>query len=104
MSMVWFGVLFLLTGSALAAEKSLVLVDAPALIVDQNGNASATMTLRNDTGTAIPQLRLNLSDFMHQRPDHKPYLLGTTRILAPVNDGDKPILDGKAPLAADATL
>jgi len=33
--MLWYFVLFLLTGSALAAEQSLVLVDAPFLMVDQ---------------------------------------------------------------------
>jgi hypothetical protein len=102
--MIWYFVLLLLTSSALAAEPSLVLVDAPLLMVDQNGNASATILLRNDTGTPIPQLRLNLSDFMHKRPDGKSYPLGTSRTLAVVNEGEKPIFDGKNALPADATL
>jgi hypothetical protein len=102
--MVWYVVLFLLTGSALAAEPSLVLVDAPTLMVDQNGNASATIQLRNDTGTPIPQLRLHLSDFMHKRPDGQSYPLGTSRTLAGVNEGEKLIVDGKTALPADATL
>ena len=102
--MIWYFVLFLLAGSALAAEKSLVLVDPPFLTVDQNGNASAIIMLRNDTGTPIPQLRLNLSDFMHKRPDGKSYPLGTIRTLAAVNDGEKPIFDGKEPLPANAKL
>lgn len=103
--MAWYFAVFLLSvSSALAAEKSLVLLEAPLLSVDQNGNASATITLRNDTGAAIPQLRLNLSDFTHKRPDGKYYPLGTTRMLATVNDKEQQILNGTAPLAAGATF
>ena len=53
--MVWCFMLFLLAGSALAADGSLVLLEAPLLIVDQNGNASTTIILRNDTNADIPQ-------------------------------------------------
>jgi hypothetical protein len=79
--MVWLLMLCLLVSPAVAAEKSLVLVEAPVLIVDQQGNASATIILRNDTGGDIPQLHLNLSDFWHQRPDGTSYLLGTVSTL-----------------------
>jgi hypothetical protein len=60
--------------------------------------------LRNDTDTPISPLRLNLSDFMHKRPDGKSYPLGTIRTLAAVNDGEKPIFDGQAPLLPNARL
>jgi hypothetical protein len=89
---------------ALAAEKSLVLLEAPLLNVDQNGNASAVITLRNDTDAAIPQLRLNLSDFTHKRRDGRYYPLGTTNTLATVNDKEQKILNGTEGLAKDAIL
>ncbi len=51
--------LFLLSISALA--QSLALKEAPLLTADQNGNASATLTLVNDGQAPVEQLRLNLS-------------------------------------------
>jgi len=102
--MVWYFILFLLTGSALAADKPPVLLDAPILTVDQNGNASAIILLRNDTGTEISRLHLNLSDFTHKGPDGKSYPLGTDHTLAALNDEDKEIFDGKNVLPANATL
>jgi hypothetical protein len=102
--MVWHFLLFFLSGSALAAEKSPLLVDTPLLIVDQSGKASATITLRNDSGAPIQQLRLNLSDFIHKGPAGKSYPLGTTSTLTTVNDNEKEILNGTRELAKDATL
>lgn len=97
-------VISLLWASAAAAEKSLVLLDLPVLIADQNGNASTTLSLRNDTEAPIQQLSLNLTDFMHKRPDGKYYPLGTTRTLATVNNKEQSILLGTQPLAKGATL
>jgi hypothetical protein len=102
--MVWLVMLCLLAGPTLAADKSLVLVEAPSLLVDQSGSASATILLRNDTSDAISQLRLNLSDFMHRRPDGTLYPLGTAHTLTAVNDGDKRIIDRQDPLLAGASL
>ena len=102
--MAWLLMFCLLAGPALAADQSLVLLEAPLLIVDQQGNASATIIVRNDSGVDIQQLHLTLSDFRHRRPDGTSYLLGTASTLAAVNDGDKPIIEGKAPLPAGATL
>ena len=102
--MVWLLMLCLLASPALAADKSLVLVEVPFLIVDQQGNASATVILRNDTGAEIPQLHLTLSDFRHRRPDGTSYPLGTASTLTGVNDGDKRIIERQAPLPAGATL
>src|SRR5262245_54760569 len=97
--MVWHFLLFLLSGSALAAEKLPLLVDTPLLIADQSGKASATITLRNDSGAPIQQLRLNLSDFIHKGPAGKSYPLGTTSTLTTVNDNEKEILNGTRELA-----
>jgi hypothetical protein len=102
--MVWLLMLCLLASPALAADKSLVLVEAPFLIVDQQGNASATIIVRNDTGADIPQLHLTLSDFRHRGPDGTSYPLGTASTLGGVNDGDKRIIERQAPLRAGATL
>ena len=110
--MVWYFVLFLFAASAFAEDKppdrlSVVLLEAPFLTVDQNGNASAIITLRHETAAPIPRQRLNLSDFMQKVPegiDDKPYPLGTERILAAVNDQDQPILDGTEALKPNSTL
>ena len=64
--------------SAMAAD--LVLEQLPVLTVDQNGNASATLTFRN-TGTAEIPLNLKLSDFRHKRLDGKDYEVGSTPTL-----------------------
>jgi hypothetical protein len=106
--MVWYFALFLLAGSAFAADapmaKPPVLLEAPLLTVDPNGNASAMIMLRNDTGADILPLRLHLSDFRQKGPDAKTYPLGTERILAAVNEGDKKILDGTEALKSNTTL
>ena len=102
--MVWLLMLCLLASPALAADKSLVLVEAPFLIVDQQGNASAPILLRNDSGAEIPQLHLTLSDFRRRRPDGTSYPLGTVSTLTGVNDGDKRIIERQDPLRAGATL
>src|SRR5436190_2225361 len=63
-------VLFLSIPPLAAERSSLVLRDAPLLNVDRDGNSSAAITLYN-TGAPIKQLRLNLLDFKHKRPEGK---------------------------------
>jgi len=85
--------------AATATAQSITLKDAPILVVEQNGSASAILTLQNSGLALTDKPHLSISDFKHKGPDGKEYPLKTTSTLTPVNvDGSAITISAAAPI------
>ena len=80
---------FILALQSWAAGETLKVMEQDLrMTVDQNGNASITLTLGNSSNSPVP-LMLSVSDFKHAERGGKDYLLGTTPIVAGASEADR---------------
>jgi hypothetical protein len=102
-SIITYCMFAFLLQQAPTAKTSLALVDMdpPVLKPDQNGVATATLTIRVDKPSPTspsPRGTLTLSDFQHEKLDRTMYRLFTTATFTAVKPADPKILIGELPL------
>jgi hypothetical protein len=88
-SALFYLLFFILASQSWAAGETLKVMEQDLwMTVDQNGNASITLTLGNSSNSPVP-LTLSVSDFKHAERGGKDYLLGATPIVAGAAEADR---------------
>src|SRR5450432_2644237 len=88
-SALFYLLLFILALPSWAAGETLKVMEQDLrMTVDQNGNASISLTLGNSSNSPIP-LMLSVSDFKYVQREGKDYLLGATPMVAGSSEADR---------------